>query len=221
MPEPLPIVGQYAMDAYYTNYRSQSEFFELSDFIFHCGATLSDIIQKEYKTKYAELRANKSDDVVGFPADWLLEQVVEVKEKDGEMYAELINPVMAFSYDNQVVGVQEVVSMQPKGVRLERATVAEKWQLEYGPTCERIFWYIKGTTVCLVRKSLCSVKKISVLYIPAISESMLVPDGVIKQVIDQTVATIKELEKGLVVKKSLDGNDNKVMQLEANTISGQ
>lgn len=218
MPEALPIVGQYAMDAYYTNYRSQSEFFELSDFIFHCGATLSDIFQKEYKTKYAELRANKSDDVVGFPADWLLEQILDVQEKGGEMYAELLQPVMAFSYDNQVVGVQEVSAVQPYDTILERATVAEKWQLPYTPICGRIFWYIKGTKVCLVKKSLCSVSKISVLYIPAISESMLVPDGVIKQVIDQTVATIKELEKGLVVKKSLDGNDNKVMQLETNTL---
>lgn len=218
MAESIQIVGSRTMDMFFQSYRSQNDFFDLPDFVYYCGTTIADIFQKEYKAKYAELRAFKSDDVVGFPADWLLEQNLKVENKDGILSAVLQEPIMSFSYDNQVVGVQDVLPLKPHDVELERSTIAEKWQLKYVPTISRVFWYVQGNRILFVQKGLCSVKEVTVLFIPAISDSMLVPDGIVKQVIDQTVATMKTIAQGNVVKSSLDGNQNEILQLEANTL---
>lgn len=216
MAEPLPIVGQYAMDAYFNNFKDASQFFELSDFIFHCGATIADLYQQEAKTKYAELRQEKQEDVVGFPADWLLEQVLKVERKDGETFAKLTEPVMGFSWDNQVLGIQEVLPLKPRDANLERTTQAAAWQNKLVPFTHTIFWYGRKDRVIFEKKGGCNISEVSVLYIPTVSENMLVPEGIIRYTIDQTVSTIRQLVTGQIVKKAVDGNQNLVLEGEIN-----
>jgi hypothetical protein len=219
MPQPLPIVSQRSMDLYYQSYKSSSQFFDLDDFIFHCGSTLADIYQNEARLKYAELRQSKSDEVVSFPADWLLEQKIKVERKDNETFATLDKPVMGFSYDNQVLGVQEVVSFKPLGTKLERTTQAARWQSDLLPFTNRVFWYAQGEKVYFFNKGGCNIQEVKVFYVPSIGKDMLVPDGVVKMVIDQTVATMKGLGQGTVVKKDIDGNQNMVTQTEMNKLA--
>jgi hypothetical protein len=219
MPRPLPIIAQKTMDVYYGSYKSSSQFFDLNDFISHCGTTLADIYQKEFKQKYAELRSEKSEDVVSFPADWLLEQKIKVQRKDNETFAELDKPVMAFTYDNQVVGVQEVLPLKPSDAKLERTTTTALWQKSHLPYTNRIFWYVQSTKIKFFNKGGCNINEINVLYIPSISNDMLVPDGVEKLVVDTTVATMRELVQGTVVKKTIDGNQNAILETEVNKLA--
>jgi hypothetical protein len=204
------------MDLYYQSYKSSSQFFDLDDFIFHSGATVSDIFQQEYKAKYAELRAMKQEEVVTFPADWLLEQKLKIQRKDNETFAVLEQPIMGFSYDQQVTGIQGVEATKPRDAKLERTTQAAAWQNNLMPFTGRIFWYAKGDRILFYNKGGCNIHEVNVLYIPAINDTMLVPEGIIKMTIDQTVATMRQLAQGVVVKKAVDGNQNMVLEGEIN-----
>jgi hypothetical protein len=53
--------------------------------------------------------------------------------------------------------------------------------------------------------------------VPAISDDMMVPDALVDLAVVQTVARMKQIAEGVVVKKTLDGNDNKVLQTEINS----
>lgn len=212
----LPIVSQYTMDAYYSSYKDASQFFDLKDFIFHCGATILDFYQQEYKARYAELRANKQEDVVGFPADWLLEQRLKIERKDGETFAKIEKSFMGFTYDNQSCGVQEVLPIKPRDANLERTTQAAQWQNKMIPYTGRIFWYVQKDRILFFNKGGCNINEVNVLYIPSISDDMLVPEGIIRYTIDQTVSTMRQSVSGTVVKKAADGNQNLVLEAEMN-----
>lgn len=216
MPQPLPIIAQYTMDAYYQAYKSASQFFDLQDFIFNCGATIAAIFQDEVKLKYAELRAAKSEDVVSLPADWLLEQALKVDRKDNQTFVTLEKPVMSFSWDNQVLGVQDVLPVKPVDAKLERTTQTANWQTQYVPFTNRTFWHVKGEKIFFQRKGGCNISEVSILYIPSISADMLVPDGIVDNVMNQTIAKMRQAQQGIVVKKSVDGNQNLVLEGEMN-----
>jgi len=216
MAKPLPIVATSAMDAYYANYKDASQFFDLSDFIFHCGATASDFYQKQYEARYAELRALKQEDVVGFPADWLLSQTLKVERKDGETFVKLTKNIMAFTYSNESVGAQDVLPVRPRDANLERTTLAASWQNKLVPFTNRIFWWIQKDRILFFNKGGCNINEVEVFYIPSINEEMLVPEGIIKYVVDQTVSTMRQLEQGIIVKKAADGQPNLVLEGEVN-----
>jgi hypothetical protein len=141
MAEQLTITAQRCMDLYYQSFKSSSQFFDLDDFVFYTGATITDIFQQEAKQQYAELRAAKQDSVVSFPADWLLEQKLKVQRKNNKTYAVLEQPVMSFSFDNQILGLQDVLPIRPADVIFERTTQSAEWQNRLTPYTNRIFWY--------------------------------------------------------------------------------
>lgn len=220
MPESLPIIAQRTMDLYFQSYKSSSQFFDIDDFIFYTGATISDIYQQEAKQQYAELRALKMESVVSFPADWLLEQPLKVKRKDGEIFAELEQPVMGFSFDNQILGLQDVIPIKPRDILFERTTQSAAWQNRLTPITNRVFWYGMKDKVVFLNNGNCNVSEVSVLYVPAINNSMLVPEGIVNMAINQTVATMKQLAQATIEKKGTDGQgQNKTIETEMNKMA--
>jgi hypothetical protein len=219
MGQPVNLVAQYSMDAYYQQYRAASEFFDLEDFVFHIGATVADAFQQEYRTQYAELKQEKSDSVVAFDPSWLNEQILNVENKDGELVAILTNPVLNFAYDQSTVGIQNVFSVKPNpGVELERSTVNETWQYKYLPKTDRIFFRPERDKIKFFKNGNGNVNKIRVLYVPAIGENMEIPDGLVDYSIKTTVIKIRSLGDKNIVKKSLDGNQNKLIETEADKL---
>lgn len=216
MAEQLPIVAQRTMDQFFQSYKSSSQFFDIDDFVFYTGATIADIYRQEAQTKYTELRSLRQEEVVSFPADWLLEQRLKVVRKDNETCVELIEPVMSFSWDNQVIGVQDILSVKPSDAIFERTTQDAAWQTRHLPFTGRFFWYAKGGSIFFKNKGGCNLSEVSVLYIPAINNSMLVPEAIVDMAITQTVSKMKQIAQGVVVKKSTDGNQNMVMEGEIN-----
>lgn len=216
MAEQLPVVAQRTMDQFFQSYKSSSQFFDIDDFIFYTGATIADIYRQEAQGKYTELRALKQEEVVSFPADWMLEQRLKIARKDNETYAELVEPVMSFSWDNQVIGVQDVLPIKPIDAIFERTTQDAAWQNRHVPFTNRVFWYVKRNRILFQNKGGCNINEVSILYIPAINDSMLVPESIIDMAITQTVIKMKQIGQGAVVKKSTDGNQNMVMEGEIN-----
>jgi hypothetical protein len=221
MPTPIDIVGSRAMDLYYTNYKSNSEFWDLDDFIAHCGGVLGSVYQQEYQRERAEARSEKRDEVITFDPNILLIQELEVKAEDGEMWADLECPVMSFPFDQQGIGLQEIMALGPRnGVHFERTTFAAKYQLDYIPTSRIIWFYLMGDKIILINKTTTRLKKIRVFTVPSVnSEKLLVPDGIVEYVITTAAMTIKQGANGVVVKKSSDQNPNKLIQTEADISS--
>lgn len=220
MPEQLPIVAQRTMDQYFQSYKSSSQFFDIDDFVFYTGATIADIYRQEAQAKYTELRSLRQEEVVSFPADWLLEQRLKIARKDNETYAELTEAVMSFSWDNQVIGVQDILSVKPADAIFERTTQDAAWQSRHLPFTNRIFWYVKRNKIIFQNKGGCNINEVSALYIPAINNTMLVPEAIIDMAITQTVIKMKQVAQGTIEKKSVDNQgQNKTIETEMNKLA--
>lgn len=221
MPEVIEIVGQRAMDLYYTNYKSNSEYFDLEDFVAHCGGVLGAAYEQEYQRARAEMRQEKRDEIVALDASILIPEVGEVKEDDQGLYTILGTQPMAFPFDNQGIGVQDVDFVKPKsGIKFERTTAAGKYALDYIPTCMVIWFYVSGNKIRFVNKTNTKFDKIVALIAPSVnSPKLLVPDGIVEYVITTAAMTIKQGASGTIVKKASDSNPNKIIQTEADLSS--
>jgi hypothetical protein len=221
MPENIEIVGSRAMDLFYQNYKSNSEFWDIDDFIAHCGGIVGSIYQQEYQRMRAEMRSEKKDEIIPFDPGILVPQVLEVKEKDGELWANLEFPIMTFPFDEQGVGLQEIISINPRnGVSFERTTSAAKYQLKYVPAGPMVWFYLVSDRIFLINKSTTRLKTLTALTVPAAnSPKLMVADGIVEYVITTAAMTIKQAGDKTIVKKAADSNPNKLIQTEADLSS--
>lgn len=213
MGQPIDIVAQYTMDAFYRDYKGNADFFDIDDFIYHCGATAGDYFRQEWAAKYAELKAEKSESMVTFGDDLLLTKTLKAKPVGNGFEADIDFPVLSFTYDTQNLGIQSIFS---HGNELERTSANQRWQLAMMPVTNRVFWYVTSKKIYFYTKGPCNVGEFDVSYIPGIGPDMIIPDGIVKYVIDTTVGVMRQLETGIVVKESNDGNRNKIMESEIN-----
>lgn len=224
MAKRLDIIAQSAMDLFYSSYKGDDDFFSLEDFIIFCGNTFTDLLLQEYRIKYQQLRQEKKDEVVSFSSEWLMSEIIEVKEKDGEIFGVLSKRVMSFPFDKQGVGLQDVQNVS-RGTILERSNSSEAWEYRYIPMTERIFWSLENRsgmdTLIFFKNGICNVKKVKVSYVPSPEADTELPDAVASYVINTTVSTMKQVIAGTVVEKTNDGNPNKVLQSEINKSSLQ
>lgn len=214
MAERLDKIAQYAMDAFYQNYKSDNDFFDIGDFIFHTGATVGEYLRQEFKQKYDELRADQKDEVVSFSEDWLTAATIPVS-KDGKSAP--LPPMMSFPYDSQNSGLQDVFCLVPECLEMERTILSALWRLKFVPKSNKVFFAVDGTELKFVSKAEQIPSKISIRYVPTFqNEDDLVPDSIKDFVVGNTASKMFEMSKGKVVKKVLDNNPNKILQTEAN-----
>lgn len=222
MAAPIDMAGQTAMDLYYKQYKSPSDFFDLADFITHTAGVVGNLYMEGYKKQYAELRQDQKDEVVAFDPTILNESILKVeKDEHGDWCSKLEHGVMSFPYDEQGIGVQDVIPIRPlKGVKMERTTLAAHWQLEHVPNCNIVFWYLQRDKVKFLNKSSVQLHEVQIWYVPSIYDpAFLVPDSIFEFVVTTSAATIKEIVKGTTVKQSVDGNANQIPQTEINALS--
>lgn len=223
----LSLIGQYAMDAYYKEYKGNTGFFELNDFIFKAAATIADYYQRMYDAKYLELRQEKraKEELVGFDPDILSVQELEIDNSlNGKSEVNLKYPVMSFLSDKSGVGYQFLLPLQPSsGVTLERSSMDELWLYNYIPTTHRIFWRPQNGKLRFYKNALCNIQTVELYYIPSVMNSdgeilgdAMIPDGLMDVAVNKTVATMRGIEQGQVVKMANDGNENKIMETEVN-----
>ncbi len=217
----LKYIGSSAQDLYYRDFKGNTGFFTLDDFIFRAAVTVAEFYQKLYEQKYQELRQEKiaKDELVGVDQDLLSSQELSFKDN----VATLQFPVMSFLYDKSNVGYQFLLPVNPADVKFERASLDEEWQFDYLPVSNRIFWYPKQGTVKLQKKTACTIQKGELLYIPAVMGKdgqvfgdAVIADGVAATAINQTVAVMRSLVEGKPVKMSLDNNENVTIPTEIN-----
>lgn len=214
----VKIVAQQAQDDYEQNYASGVSFFTIDDFIQRVGNVAADFYRQGWMQQYQELRQEKRDEVVGFEPSVLNEQFIEIKRENGEFIGQLEKPAMSLPYDNQTSGVQNVFDAKT-GTELERSSINQTWQYQYQPYTNRHFYRIEKDKIKVFTKGICSVNKVRVLYVPSITvgdgEAEL-PDGIVNYVIVTAVSQMRAMNQQRVVKTSLDGNPNLIMEAEIN-----
>jgi len=215
----IQLTAQASLDLFYQNYKSSSDFWTIEDFVIHCAGIVGNIYQQGYKEQYAEFRQEKRDEVISFDPATLNEQIVKVERKGSELVACLEHTVMSFPFDTQGVGLADIIPTRPlNGVILERTTSTALWQLKYVPYTNIIWWYLQRDKVKFINKGSCNLHEVTISYVPSINDpNFEVPDGIVEFVITTAAMTIKQGANAVVVKKSLDGNQNKIMQTEIDT----
>jgi hypothetical protein len=217
MDTPLKIVASNTMDLYYQDYRSDEDFFDLPDFVTHCGDTLTNYYLTEYKQIKAEMRADRQEEVVTFSENVLSEQVLDVKLCEGELVAKLEKPFMSFPYDEQSTGVQYVFPTKAKDCQnLERSHISKIWKFKHLPITDRVFWYVDFGEIKFYKNSIVPLNKVRVLYIPVVNKEMSVPSALIDMVTTNTVLKMKQIAAGVVINETLSRNPNKPVEAEVN-----
>lgn len=216
----LKYVGSLCMDDYYRDYKGNTGFYELDDFIARAGATVADYYQKAYDAKYAELRQEKrsKDELVGIDPDLLSVQKLTFKDNE----ATIQFPVMSFFSDKSSVGYQFILPVPANQVIMERSSMDDLWLYQYIPTSNRVFWRPQNGKIKIFKNSNCNVNEAELYYIPSVMGKdgevfgdAIIPDGIVDYAINATVAKLRQVEAP-VVKMSNDENENSTIQTEVN-----
>lgn len=213
MPRLLKYIAQSCSDAWYQDYKSDFQFFTLDDFINNCGNTIAGIYQRFYDQQYAMLRQERKDEVVTFDVGMLSEQILKVTNVNGILSADILQPIMTFMSDQSSTGIQLVYDDKNRQ-QIERTTFSEAWQLEYAPKVNKIFFYPQVNKLSFINKGDCTIQEVRVLYVPAMFDEAVVADTVADEAIQKTILEMKQLADKNVVKKSLDNNENAILQSE-------
>jgi hypothetical protein len=218
MGQKMKYIATTAMDDYFQQYQDGTSFFTLDDFIQRCGNVSADFYRQQFRVMYDELRQERRDEVVGFDPSVLSEQFVKVKKQGIEWIGDLEKPAMSLPYDKQSSGFQSVFDVRD-GKELERSNISETWQYQYQPYTNRLFFRIDRNKIKVFTKGAANVQEVRILYVPSISigdgEAEL-PDGMVNYVVMTTVSQMRQLSQGKIVKVSIDGNPNMIMESEIN-----
>lgn len=204
------------MDNFYKNYKTDYQFFDLNDFTTYVGNTVAGIYQKMFDVRRQEFRQEKKDEVVTFDEGMLSEQIVTVKREGEVLIAELKEPIMSFLTDVNNSGIQSIFIVNPKGSHneIERTSLSQLWQLQYIPKVNKMFFHGGKNKITIVNKSDCNVSEIKVYYIPQMYDCAYIPETIANEAIANTVLLMKQMHDKTVVKKSLDNNDNEILETE-------
>lgn len=196
-----------------------TDFFEIEDATRYAGDAVSEFYEAMYRENYKEIRQDGKNEIVGFDSNLLMDKDFDVKEvKYGDNFVPFVNEVLTFMYSNQDVGIQDIIVLSPSGCEasIERIPFSKRLNKKYMPRVNRIFFYTDNSGLFFQCLGDSVVEKIKVYYVPKPSPTMLCPEGIVQSVITKTVGMLKELAKGNVIKKSIDSNDNKIMETEIN-----
>jgi hypothetical protein len=214
MSKQLNFIGQQALDLFYQNYKSDVDFFDVDDATSYAGNAVASIYQKLFDLKRAEIRAEKKDEIVTFDVGVLSQQILNVIKSGNSYKAAFTSPIMSFFTDSNTSGIQEVIVTSPVGVEVERTSISQLWQQKFMPATNVIFWYSDSISINFIVKGNCNVNTVVVYYVPAVNDTMLVPDGIVEDAIKETLQLMMAAKNGVVIKKSIDGNQNKIMETE-------
>jgi len=216
----LKYIGQAAMDNYFRDYKPNTGFFELNDFIFRAAATISSFYQKIYDVNYQELRQDKINktELVSFDPDILSVQEMEIKDNE----AKLKFPVMSFLSDKSSTGYQFLLPIKPKEVTFERSSMDDLWVYQYVPKTSRVFWRPQGGKIKFFKNFNGGLITAELYYIPSVMNSegeifgdAIIPDGLMEMAINGTIAAMRQVLPQ-TVKETNDLNQNSIMQSEIN-----
>lgn len=218
MGQKIIYIAQLIQDDVEQNYASGVSFFTLQDYVIRAGNVAADFYLKRWDIMYAEIRQERRDEVVGFDPSTLSEQTIKLKKEGIEWVGEIEKPAMSLPFDKQSSGFCNVFDAKT-GKELERSNVNETWQYPLMPYTDRLFFRIERNKVKVFTNGASSIREVRMLYVPSITIGSVddeLPDGMVNYVVMTTVSQMRQFAQGKVVKTSIDGNPNMIMESEIN-----
>lgn len=209
----IKILAGRIMDLYYEDYASNTQFFDIDDFIFNVGSTYADLLSKEYDTERQRMRIEGEEGYATFSHDWLQTQVCPLKRKGEEGdYYQLIQKPMSFPYDKYDIGIQNVFPVGSKfRDELVRDSIDKSWQDKFLPNTKNVFWSLIQDTI-IVRGSVnqSPPPSIRVVYVPEVSLDLEIPNSRNAMITAAVLVLMRKLEENHLVKETNDQNKNKL-----------
>lgn len=220
----LADTAQVIMNLYYQSYRKDADFFRLFHFKYITGAVISKIMEEEYKAAKQAARVDDPSAEIDLPAEWLIGEVVEVKQEGNDNIITLKHTPFQFPYDLLGRTVQYIETADGPCRDFVRISVKEKWKFERLPQTKKIFFYVEREKVFFVTKD--KLGKLKVHYAPDITSASFGEDGGVipvskeEEVIRRTLDIMMKARQGTVVDMTNNSNPNKTIQTEIDTTFG-
>jgi hypothetical protein len=218
------LVAQEVMDLYYQQYKTNSDFFNLTDFDYFVGIGWADMLQMEWDQSYAVIRQEGGNDLVSFDHGWLAEQIVKVKRDGDEWWGQLVRPVMSFKSDRNTTGIQNVFPVGNRGCgEILRTTVDQVWHQCYLPVTDKRFWLMEwGKKLRFYNIDQCNLQKVRIIYVPSSEDPELdIPDTKAGPIIEYVLNLMFAAKDKRVVSRVNNLNANKVIQFETDLNAGK
>lgn len=209
------LVAQEIMDLYYQQYKTNSDFFDKSDFVYFTGIGYADLVQAEYDKQYAMIRSEDAGQgLVSFDQSWVQTTYLKPKKDEEGYYADLPAAVMSFMTDRYNIGIQNVFEIaRGQLVEIIRSTVDSAWQDQYLPIgCAGFFYLEMGRRIRLVNVQ---ANKLKVNYVPSSEDPALdIPDTKAGPIIQYVLNLMFAAKDKRVVARVNNKNEQKTQQTE-------
>lgn len=167
--------AQSVMDAYFQDFAPDDAFFRIDDFADWLGKAYGKMADETAKEIYKLSLGETGTGAIIFSQEWWARKTYEIKTEEGKTFAEVDFKTIAFTYDNQNSGIQEVMSAgnENSSASFIRTTLTELWILRGMSKNSIVYWYPdkgkKGENdkIIFPLESVCKPKKIDVFYIPS------------------------------------------------------
>lgn len=217
MQNQLQYYAQQCSDNFYQNYKTDYQFFDIDDFILYLGNTIAGIYQTYFDKQRQEFRSEKKDEVVTFDEGMLSYEDIVLSSANNTLTATLSEPIMSFLTDKSNTGVQTIKILKPQcNCEVERSSLSSEWQLDLIPKVNKVFFRAGNTTVTFTNKSQFNISTatVRIYYVPQMYPCAIIAQGIANEAIAKTVLLMRQMHDKNVVKKSLDNNDNAILETE-------
>ena len=204
-------IADRVQNIYFQDYKSSAEFFELSDFVFFVGSSYAEMLAAEFD----KARAEAGNDVVEFAGDLVSVKEIETKKDSRGFYAELPESIMSFPYDARNSGIQNILPAREKAFEYIRSTTSQAWMDNLMPATNKVFWSLMGNRIDLFSNLRTPPEYSTIIYVPAISNTVIIADGRVNTIIKSTISMLRESAKNFIIKENNDGNLNKTERSES------
>jgi hypothetical protein len=211
----IKILAQDIMDAYYQDFKSHEDFFELDYFVRQVKYVYDELLKAEYERRRQELRQERAAQelFVSFDESWLQREEFEL---EGKTELILKHNIFSFPFNTDNSGVQDLLPLDSNCI-FARTTESGFWKRKYDPTTNEVtWWYVKGNNK-IALKHTCTAQKAAALYVAEVHDDLDISGSFANAIQTQVLTLMFGAKNGNIINETNDGNKNKTIQTESNS----
>lgn len=203
-------MANMAKDAFYLNFKSDDDFFELPHFIWLCAAVDADLKRRDYDlAKQAKWRV-RMNKLIELPENNYVTETAKVEKG----IVALKSNIFSFSNDSSSLGLSRVYPKSGSSCSdFVRISGNEQWA-----TCDikDVVMFVQegDNKVKLINYEICNPEEVTVRYVPEITETGSVANDRAFVIVTQVVAFLQSTSKGTVIDMINNSNNNRTIQTE-------
>jgi len=219
----LKVTAQNCMDAFYQQFKSEEDFFELYHFKYLLSVMYFSYLQKEYEQSYKQTFIETGTGMATINPEWYMPQEITITPSDkiAAYVGELQCKPFQFRFDNQSTGIRDIVPIAGRCKEFIRINFDERYKFELLPPSSEVYWFPLGNQIYFNHIK-CGLSKAIVLIIPDIDpndENAVIPAAIEADVLSATLNFMLQARQGKqVIDVSQDGNPNMSLQTEINNL---